>query len=70
MALIHVGKKRNAVEDKINHAVLFYCHRNQFVHLTDGMTVMSLSASLLQKISVTMDCHCQIMLNSKLSHQF
>jgi hypothetical protein len=70
MVLINVAKKRNAVEDKINHAVLFYRHRNQFIHLTDGMTVMSLSASLLQKISVTVACQCQIMLNSKLSNQF
>jgi hypothetical protein len=70
MVLIYVGKKRNAVEDKINHAGLFYRHQNQSIHLTDGMTVMSLSPSLLQKISVTMDFQCQIMLNSKLSHQF
>ena len=62
-------RRANAVEDKINCAVLFYHQRNQSIHVTDGMTVMSLSASLRQKISVTMDYLCQIMLNSKLSHQ-
>ena len=59
-----------AVEGKINCALLFYRQCNQSVHVTDGMTMMSLSASLLQKISVTMDYLWQIMLNSKLSHQF
>jgi hypothetical protein len=59
-------RRAKAVEEKIICAVLFY----SVIHVTDGMTVMSLSASLLQKISVTMDCLCQIMLNSKLSHQF
>ena len=35
-------------------------------HVTDGVTVMSLSASLLQKITVAVDCVCQITLNQKL----
>jgi hypothetical protein len=34
--------------------------------MTEGVTVMSLPASLLQKISATMDHLCQIMLNQKL----
>jgi len=38
--------------------------------VTDGVTVMSLSASLLQKIRVTVDHLCQIMLNQKLSYKF
>lgn len=37
---------------------------------TDGMTVSSVFASLLQKISAATDCQCQIMLNRKLSHKF
>jgi hypothetical protein len=38
--------------------------------MTDGVTVTSLPASLLQKISATMDCLCQVALNRKLSHKF
>jgi len=50
--------------------VLCYSIRNVSIHnVTDGVTVMSLSASLLQKISVNVDFVCQIVLNSKLSHQ-
>ena len=63
-------RRANAVEEKINCDVLFYSQRNQSIHVTNGMTVMSFSANLLQKISVTIDCLCQIMSNSKLSHQF
>jgi len=63
-------RRASAIEEKINCAVLFYRQRNQSVHMTEGMIVMSLSASLLKKISVTTDYLCQIMLNSKLSHQF
>jgi len=36
-------------------------------HMTNGMSVTSLSASLLLNISVVMDWLCQIMLNWKLS---
>jgi len=63
-------RRANSVEEKINCVVLFYSHRNQSTHVTNGMTVMSLSASLLQKIRVTVVCICQIMLNWKLSLQF
>jgi hypothetical protein len=35
--------------------------------MTDGVTVMSFSAKLLQKVSVAMDHLCQIALNQKLS---
>jgi hypothetical protein len=38
--------------------------------VTDGVTVMSLSASLLQKISVATGHLCQIVLNWKLSQKF
>jgi len=38
--------------------------------MTDGMTVTSLSASLLQKINSAMDHLCQVMLNQTLSREF
>jgi hypothetical protein len=38
--------------------------------MTDGMKVTSLSASLLQKISVAMDHICQMALNLKLLLKF
>ena len=38
--------------------------------MTDGMTVTSRAAFLLQKISVAMDFLCQIVLNQKLLHKF
>jgi hypothetical protein len=38
--------------------------------VTDDVTVMSLPASLLQKVRVTTDRLCQIALNRKLSCQF
>jgi hypothetical protein len=47
-----------------------YHQRNQSIQVTDGMTVMSLSASLLQKIKVAMDHLCQITLNQKLLRKF
>ena len=40
------------------------------MHVTDGVTVTSLSASLLQKISVATDHLCQIALNRTLSRKF
>jgi hypothetical protein len=41
---------------------------NQSIHVPDGMKVMSLSASLLQKISAATALQCQIALNLKLLH--
>jgi hypothetical protein len=40
-----------------------YLQHNQSTHMTDGMSVMSLSASLLQNVSVVMGGLRQIMLN-------
>jgi len=40
-------RRANAVEEKINCAVQFYRQHNQSIYVTDGMTLMSLSASLL-----------------------
>jgi len=53
-----------------SEAVCLYQQCNQSIHMTDGMTVTSLSASPLNKISVAMDHLCQITLKRKLSHKF
>ena len=42
----------NAVEEETKWPTWLYHQYNQFICVTDGMTVMSLSASLLQKIGV------------------
>ena len=55
-------KRASAVEEKINCALLFHSQCNQSIHVTDGMTVMTLSASLLKTITVTVDCLWQIVL--------
>ena len=55
--------KANVVEKETGWAKWFYDQHNQFIHMTDGMTVTSLSASLLQKISAAKDFVCQIVLN-------
>jgi hypothetical protein len=49
--------------------VRLYRQHYQSIPVTD-MSVLSLSASLLQKISADMDHLCQIALNWKLSHTF
>ena len=55
-------RKANAVEEETTYAAWLYHQRNQSTHMTDGMTVTSLSASLLQKISAAMDCLYQIVI--------
>ena len=55
--------KANAVEVATTSAVCLYRQFNQSIHVTDGMTVTSLAAVLLRKISVAMDHICQITLN-------
>ena len=62
--------KANTVEEETTGTAWLYHQYNQSIHITDGMTVMSLSGSLLQMISVAMDCPCQIRLNWKLLHKF
>jgi len=47
-----------------------YQRHNQSIHMTNGVTLMSLPASLLQKISAAMDRLCQITLNWKLPCNF
>ena len=62
--------RANAVEEEITWAVCLYHQHSQSVHVTDGVIVTSLSASLLQKMSTAMDCLCQITLNQKSSLKF
>ena len=63
-------RETNAVEEATKCATWLYHQCNQSLHMTDGMTVTSLSASLLEKLSVAMYCLHLITLNWKLSHQF
>ena len=51
-------RKVNGVEEETKWSVWLYHQRNQSIHVTEGVTVTSLPASLLQKIS-------QIALNQK-----
>ena len=51
-------RRASGVEEKINCTVLFYGQCNKSIHVTKGLTVMSLSARLIQKINVTVDCLC------------
>jgi hypothetical protein len=63
-------RKANAVEEETKWAT-WLCHQHhQSIHVTDGVTVTSLPASLLQKMSVTTDRLCQITLHRKLSCKF
>jgi len=55
--------KAGAVEEETKWAAWWYHWCNQSVHLTEGVIVMSLSASLLQKISMHMNHLCEIALN-------
>ena len=47
-------------------AMQLYHRCNQSIHITDGMTMMSLSAILQHKTDAAKDCLCQIALNQKL----
>jgi hypothetical protein len=62
--------KANAVEEETKWAAWLYQQHNQFIDVTNGITVTSLSASLLQIISVAMDYLCPITLNRQLSFMF
>jgi len=48
----------------ISHVI--YHQGNQSVHMTDGMTVMLLSASIVHVIRAAVNHLCQTMLNQKL----
>jgi len=58
----------NSTESK--WAAWLYHQYNPSIHVTVVVTMMSHSASLLQKISVDMNQQCQIALNCKLSPIF
>jgi len=62
--------KKNQCCRRGNYMTLWYHQGTQFIHVTEGVTVTSLSASLLQKLSVALDCLFQILLSQKLSHKF
>ena len=53
-------RKANAAEEETIRDQRLYHYHNQRIHVTDGVTVLSLSASLLQKISLATGCLCQI----------
>jgi hypothetical protein len=63
-------RKANAVKEETKWAAWLYHQCNQSIHVTDGVTVMSLPPCLLQKISATTDCLSQITLNWRLSLKF
>ena len=48
-------RQENAVEEETTLAAWLQHQRNQSVHVTDGVTVTSLSAGLLQQISAATD---------------
>jgi len=55
---------------KATRATQLYHQCNQSTHGTDGVTVTTLSASLIQKINVATNHLCQTALNGKLLHKF
>ena len=61
--LLMLVTEANAVEKATTWAACLHHQRNQSIHVTDGVTVMTLSASVLQKTSAAMDCLWQIALN-------
>jgi len=61
-------RKDNAVGEEITSHELV-SPLQQSIHVTDGMTVTLLTASLLQKKSVAMDRLGQNVLNQKLLHK-
>jgi hypothetical protein len=63
-------RKANAVEEETKWTARLYHHRNQSTHVTDGVTVTSLSARLLQMTSAAKNSLCQIALNRKILRKF
>jgi hypothetical protein len=59
--------KVNADEGRVTQATCLYHQSYQSIHMTEGMTVTSLSASLLHKTRVAIFHLCQIVLQWKLS---
>jgi len=62
-------RKADGVEEETKWAMwLYHCHWS--LHVTDRMTVTSLSASIPEKVRVATDHLCKTALNQKLSHKF
>jgi hypothetical protein len=59
--------KANAVEKATTWAACLHHQHNQSIHVTDSMTVMTLTAGVLKKLSAATGCLCQTALNWKLS---
>jgi hypothetical protein len=55
------------LERKLNESHDYSDKHTRSIHVTGGVTVTSLSAGLLQKISAATECLCQIALSGKLS---
>jgi hypothetical protein len=65
--LLMFVRKASAIEEETMIGRLYHQYY-QSIHVTD-MSVLSLSASLLQNVSADMDHLCQIVLTCKLSHK-
>jgi hypothetical protein len=57
-------RSAGALEDATNRAAWLYHQRNQSTHVTDGVTVTSLSARVRQKIRAATDRQYQCFSNS------
>jgi hypothetical protein len=55
---------------KLQETHYYIIKHNLSIHVTDGVTVLSFSAGVLQKISAATCCPCQIILKIKLFHKF
>ena len=63
MLLTYFGNKSKAVEGGTISAACLYHQHNQSIHVTDSVTVVSLSASLQHKTSMSSDRVCKFALN-------
>jgi hypothetical protein len=65
-----LGRTANAFEEESKWVTWLHNQRsNHFIHVTDGVTVTSLPASLLQKINEPTDHLCQVTLNKNMFAQ-
>jgi hypothetical protein len=60
----------NAVEGELHQPCVYHHQHNLSVHMTDGITVTSLSASLQYKARAATHHVCHIVLHQKLSNKF
>ena len=72
MSAYKIQTPGNYPEENIQHTspMLLYQQCNKSIHMTDGMRVASLSASLQHNKNAAMDHLCQIMFNWTLSCKF